>query len=39
MMEVAKIAVLSEMKTKHIYTVWAECTIVYVKPVGASRNQ
>ena len=28
MMEVAQVAVCSQINTKHINTVWAECTIV-----------
>jgi hypothetical protein len=34
----AEVAVYSEINTKQINTVWAECIIVRVKPVGA-RNQ
>jgi hypothetical protein len=34
----AEFAVCSEINTKQINTVWAECIILSVKPVGA-RNQ
>ena len=35
----AVVAVCSEISTKHINTVWAECQFLNVKPVGVSRNQ
>ena len=34
----AEFAVCSEINTKHINTVWAECQFLSFKPVGA-RNQ
>jgi len=39
MQSVAQVAVRSQINTQHINTVWAECLLVNVKPVGASLNQ
>jgi hypothetical protein len=39
MLQVAQVALCSQINTKHINTVWAERTIVIVKTVGASRDQ
>jgi len=39
MLHRAKVAVGSEINTKHINTVWAECTILNVKPFGSSNKQ
>jgi len=36
---VAQVAVCSQINTKHINTVWAECTIVECSTGGASHNQ
>jgi len=35
----AHVAVCSEINTKHINTVWAECQFLNVRLVGASLNQ
>ena len=35
----AKVAICSQINTKHINTVWAERTIVECETVGASRDQ
>jgi hypothetical protein len=35
----AKVAVCSEINTKHINTVWKNVIFLNVKPLGASRNQ
>jgi hypothetical protein len=34
-----KVAICSEMNTKHINTVWQNVKFLNAKPVGASRNQ
>jgi hypothetical protein len=34
-----KVAVCSEINIKNINTMWAECTNLNLKPVGASNNQ
>jgi len=34
----AQVALCSEINTKHINTVWAECTILNFKPVGARKQ-
>jgi hypothetical protein len=39
MLQVAKVAVCSQINTKHIKTLWAERTVVNVKLVGASCNK
>jgi hypothetical protein len=40
MLHGAEVAVCSEINTKQINTVWAECIILNVKPVGGgTRNQ
>jgi hypothetical protein len=35
----AKVAICSEINTKHINTVWQNVNFLNAKPVGASRNQ
>jgi hypothetical protein len=35
----AKIAVCSEINTKHTHTLWQNVQFLNVKPVGASRKQ
>ena len=39
MLQVAQVAVCSQINTKHINTVWAERTVVECQTVGASRGQ
>ena len=39
MLYVAQVAVCSQINTEHINTVWAERTVVDVKPFGASRDR
>ena len=39
MIQVAQVAVCSEINTKHINTVWAERIIVECETVGVSRDQ
>jgi len=39
MLLVAQVAAYSQVNTKHINTVWAECTVVECLTGGASRNQ
>ena len=40
MLQVAQVAVCSQINTKHINTVWAERTVVECqKPVGEPRNR
>jgi hypothetical protein len=34
-----EVAVCSELSTKQINTLWAECQFLSFKPVGASRDQ
>jgi len=39
MLQVAQVAVCSQIIKKHINTVWAERTVVEYQPGGASRNR
>jgi len=39
MLKVSKVAVFSQTNLKHINTVWVECKLLNVKPLGASRDQ
>ena len=39
MLQVAQVAVCSQINTKHINTVWAERTVVEYYTVGASHNK
>ena len=39
MMQVAQVAVCSQINTKHVNTVWAERTVVGCQTVGASPYQ
>jgi len=39
MLDGAKVAICSEINTKHINTVWQNVKFKNAKPAGASRNQ
>ena len=39
MLQVAQVAVCSQINTKHINTVWAERTVVECQTDGASRDR
>jgi len=36
---VTQVAVCSQINTKYTNTVWAERTVIFVRPDGASRDQ
>ena len=38
MLQVAQVAVCSEMNTKQINKVWAECQFLFFKPAGVSNQ-